>query len=100
LFDVRIRLEIYTPSHKREHGYYVLPFLLGELIAARVDLKADRKGRRLLVQAAHLEPGADAGVVAPSLAAELARLATWLDLGEVVITRKGNLAGALRRKLD
>jgi len=100
LFDVRIRLEIYTPSHKREHGYYVLPFLLGESIAARVDLKADRKTSRLLVQAAHLEPGADVGVVAPSLAAELARLTTWLALGEVAITRRGNFAAALRREFN
>jgi uncharacterized protein YcaQ len=99
LFGARIRLEIYTPAHKREHGYYVLPFLLGESIAARVDLKADRKGRRLLVQAAHLEPGADRAAVAPSLAAELARLATWLDMGEVAVAKKGSLAAALAREL-
>jgi len=98
LFGARIRLEIYTPAHKREHGYYVLPFLLGEMIAARVDLKADRKARRLLVQAAHLEPGADREAVVPSLAAELARLAAWLDLREVTVAKKGSLAAALLRE--
>jgi uncharacterized protein YcaQ len=99
LFGARIRLEIYTPAHKREHGYYVLPFLLGESIAARVDLKADRQARRLLVQAAHLEPGADRAAVVPCLAGELLRLADWLNLDEVVIVKKGNLAAALLREL-
>jgi hypothetical protein len=99
LFGARVRLEIYTPAHKREHGYYVLPFLLGESIAARVDLKADRKARRLLVQAAHLEPGADRAAVVPCLAGELARLANWLSLNEVAVFKKGNLAAALRHEL-
>jgi len=99
LFGARIRLEIYTPAHKREHGYYVLPFLLGESIAARVDLKADRQARRLLVQAAHLEPGAERAAVVPCLAAELVQLAAWLDLSEVAVAKKGSLAAALVREL-
>jgi uncharacterized protein len=99
LFGARIRLEIYTPAHKREHGYYVLPFLLGESIAARVDLKADRQARRLLVQAAHLEPGADRAAVVPSMARELAQLAAWLNLREIAIAKKGSLAAALARSL-
>lgn len=99
LFGARIRLEIYTPASKREHGYYVLPFLLGEAIAARVDLKSDRQSGRLLVQSAHLEPGSDAGTVASTLAPELSRLAAWLHLKEIAVGRKGNLAAELRRAL-
>jgi hypothetical protein len=99
LFGTRIRLEIYTPSARREHGYYVLPFLLGEAITARVDLKSDRKGGRLLVQAAHLEPGAQGEAVAPALARELERLSAWLGLGAVQAAPKGGLAGALAGEL-
>jgi uncharacterized protein YcaQ len=95
LFGIRIRLEIYTPEHKREHGYYVLPFLQGEAITARVDLKSDRQARVLLVQAAHLEAGATAGRTAPALAAELSGLAGWLGLGAVRVLGRGDLAEPL-----
>jgi hypothetical protein len=100
LFAARIRLEIYTPAHKREHGYYVLPFLQGEAITARVDLKADRAAKILRVQAAHLEPGAAREAVAGPLAAELALMSAWLGLGEVHVAGKGALAAALAAAAD
>ena len=96
LFDFRYRLEIYTPAEKRLHGYYVLPFLLGDRIAARICLKADRQARVLRANASHLEAGADAGVTAERLAVELWRMARWLKLDDVVIEPLGDLAGTLR----
>jgi hypothetical protein len=94
LFDVRIRLEIYTPAPRRVHGYYVLPFLEGEAITARVDLKADRRARTLRVQAAHAEPSA--GPQTPeALARALSRMAGWLGLEAVEVEPKGDLAGGL-----
>lgn len=96
LFGFRYRIEIYTPAPRREYGYYVLPFLLRDTVAARVDLKADRAGRSLLVPAAHGEPEAPPDT-AVELAAELRLLADWLELDDVKVAERGNLAPALGR---
>ncbi len=95
LFGFHYRIEIYTPEAQRRFGYYVLPFLLGDELVARVDLKSDRQAGVLRVQSAWLEAGHDAGYVAGELAAELALTAQWLGLGAVAVRPRGDLAPAL-----
>jgi uncharacterized protein YcaQ len=99
VFDFDYQIEIYVPGHKRIHGYYVLPFLMGDRFAARVDLKADRKTSTLIVHAAYVEPGLDPNRVASALAGELRSMATWLSLESFVVGAKGNLARPLKRAL-
>ena len=99
LFGMRYRIEIYTPAPKRVYGYYVMPFLLGDTLVARVDPKADRARSTLVVQAAHAEPGVGRAAVAEALAAHLREMAAWLELGNIEVRPKGDLAADLAARI-
>jgi uncharacterized protein len=100
LFGFRHRIELYTPAAKRLHGYYVLPFLLGDSLVARIDVRSDRGAGVLRVLGAFIEPGADPGTVARELADELRLLAGWLELEHVSVASNGDLAGKLAKAVD
>jgi uncharacterized protein YcaQ len=100
LFGFHYRIEIYTPLAKRQFGYYVFPLLVGEHLVGRFDLTADRLGSRLLVQASWLEKGADPALTADAAAVELARMARWLNLTEIVVMPRGDLWRTLATRPD
>ena len=95
LFGFTYRIEIYTPKPKRIFGYYVMPFLLGNRLVGRVDLKANRNERTLEVFGSYLERGEQPQAVATALADELRDLATWLGLDAVRVHERGDLAASL-----
>lgn len=95
LFDFHYRIEIYVPKEKRIHGYYVLPFLLGDRLVGRFDLKTDRQRRVLEVKASHIEDWAEPHEVAPAAADELRKLAALVGADEIEVTKRGDLAPAL-----
>ena len=99
LFGMKYTIELYTPAPKRVYGYYVFPFLLGDTLVGRCDLKADRQRSVLMVQSAFLEPKRGARRVAPHLADELRLMQQWLELDSIEVGKRGDLAAQLRRTL-
>jgi uncharacterized protein YcaQ len=99
LFGMQYTIEIYTPAPKRVYGYYVCPFLLGDTLVGRCDLKADRQRRVLMVQSAFLEPGQTARSVVPGLVEALREMQDWLELDAIEVADRGDIAKELCRSV-
>ena len=98
MFGFDYRIEIYTPAAKRVYGYYSLPILLGDSLAGRIDLKADRKTKTLIVKSAHWEPKRPSDSI-ERLAAIVRKAAAWRGLESIVVDDWGDAAADLRRVL-
>jgi hypothetical protein len=97
LFGFDYRIEVYVPGPQRQHGYYVLPLLVGDALVGRLDLKADRKVSTMRVLSAFIEDGQDRDAVSLAAAGELDAMRAWLGLAAVSVAARGNLASGLRR---
>jgi uncharacterized protein YcaQ len=95
LFGFDFSFEIYVPEAKRRYGYYVLPFLLGDRLVARVDLKVDRRRCALVASGAYAEPGVKPESVAPALRRELEQMASWLGMEHIQTGGRGDLVTAI-----
>jgi uncharacterized protein len=98
LFDLRYRIEIYVPKDKRIYGYFAMPVLHGERLVGLVDLRVDRKERRLHALSVHALPEtpAEAG---PGLRAALEDLARFCDADAVVVPKSKDIPASWRRAL-
>ncbi|MCX2484701.1 winged helix-turn-helix domain-containing protein [Pedobacter sp. MR2016-24] len=54
-FDFDYQIECFVPAAKRKYGYFSLPILIGDVFVARMDAKADRKQKVLIVHNLHFE---------------------------------------------
>ena len=88
LFGFACKLECYTPAAKRRWGYFCLPILWGQEFIGRLDPKADRKKRTLIVKALLFEPGfADLDAVLAPLADKLRDFAAFNGCDRIVVER-------------
>ena len=96
VFGFDYKIEIYTPAAKRVYGYYSLPILMNDALVGRIDLKADRKNRTLIVKSAHWEPKRPTDA-ADRLSDVVRRAAAWRGLENIVVDDWGDAAAELRR---
>ncbi len=88
LFDFDFQLECYVPEPKRQYGYFCLPILWGDRLIGRLDAKADRGQRTLIVRTLHLDPALrHVAAAQPALEAALSAFAAFNGCKDWTIER-------------
>jgi len=103
LFDFDFKLECYLPAARRRYGYFCLPLLWGTQFVGRLDPKADRKNKALIVRGLIFEPDfTDYDALLPSLAEKLRAFAAFNECEQVVVeqTTPRKVKTLLKRALN
>ena len=98
-FDFDYQIECFVPEGKRKYGYFSLPVLLGHRFVARMDSKADRKARVLIVQNRHFEKVKLSAADLDKITDVLKAFARFNQCGEIVF-KKTNLKQYLKAIRD
>ncbi len=85
VFDFEYTWEVYTPEARRRWGYYVLPVLVGDQLAARIDPKMDRRASVLTLRSVRFEPNADVIAVTGPIARRLRAFARFLGANTITV---------------
>lgn len=89
-FDFDYQIECFVPEPKRKYGYFSLPVLVGDTFVARMDSKADRKQRILLIHNLHFEPVKLSKPMLSRLTDAIAGFAKLNQCREIIITKSNN----------
>lgn len=91
LFGFDYNIECYVPEEKRKYGYFCLPILSGKDAVARLDCKADRENKKLIIKSLHFEKNIDQSSILPKLELKLKQFAkfnsckSFSNLEEVIL---------------
>ncbi|MET0244485.1 MAG: crosslink repair DNA glycosylase YcaQ family protein, partial [Flavitalea sp.] len=90
-FDFDYQVECFVPEPKRKYGYFSLPILAGETFIARMDSKADRKTKNLIIHNLHFEKINLTEVIADALIEAIREFAEFNSCYSVTITKSNNI---------
>jgi uncharacterized protein len=108
LFGFDYKIEVYTPGHKRVHGYYALPIFHDGHLIGRIDAKTHRAERVLEIRRIHFEPWfarggkIDRDAALAGTAEAIRSLATFVGADTITLGRvtPSSLARAFRTAVE
>ena len=101
-FDFEYQVECFVPKAKRKYGYFSLPVLIGDTFVARMDSKADRTQRKLIIHNLHFEPITVSKSMVTSLCDAIASFARFNQCEGVMIEKSNNktLSKVIQKSLN